>query len=407
MSPRSLLTALLPLLILSALARAQDQVELTDGTTLEGRVIYEDDQEVIVLASSREKSVPRAQVKSVRSLIGSLHEALDHWDRLKSDDAEGMWQLASFCQSRGLTGEAQVFAWLVVLADPEHVAAHEFLGHKKRSGGWQAQDGKIWMPLKRLDVTRSDFGSAWKLATLHYKLRTNLPLATALALSLDFERYYRFFYEVFGKELKLREVVEPMDAEVHTDAGSFPVTTDNRAAYFSTVLNTLFVLAEGGLDARLVFHEATHQLLFSTAERAVKARGDVPAWIQEGLAVYMESSGSGLGGHAVFAAGEPVPELFAAHADAKKPFDLPRMFAFLPEDFAIRNKALQKYAQSYSLVHYCLHGEGDTLRPRFFEYLRRVYRGDSSATAFDEALGVREKDFERAWHAYARTLSGH
>jgi hypothetical protein len=121
----------------------------------------------------------------------------------------------------------------------------------------------------------------------------------------------------------------------------------------------------------------------------------------------MEFSAQGVGGHATFEPGKPSPEFFAEHANAKKPFDLPRMFSFGYDDFAISSKALLKYAQSYTLVHFCLHGEGGKLRAGFIEYLRKVYKGDSSTTAFRDAIGVREQELEKAWHAYAHLLAPH
>jgi hypothetical protein len=122
--------------------------------------------------------------------------------------------------------------------------------------------------------------------------------------------------------------------------------------------------------------------------------------------MYLQSSVEGVGGHATFEPGRPAQAWFAEHAHAKKPFDLSRMFSFLDEDYAAGSNTALKYAQSYTLVHYLLHGDGGKLRPGFMDFLRRVYKGDASTTSFQDAIGVREQDFEKAWHAYARSLAG-
>lgn len=84
---------------------AQDEVELSDGTKLEGRVVFEDAQELVLLVSaSRERTLEQTKVKSVRSQTRSLQEALDRWDQLKPGDIAGLWELAAFCRERGLSG---------------------------------------------------------------------------------------------------------------------------------------------------------------------------------------------------------------------------------------------------------------------------------------------------------------
>lgn len=405
MPPWRPVAAAILLLSIPAVTRAQDRIQLADGTEVEGRVVYEDERELIVRHSSRERSLRIEEVKSVRSLARSLREALDHWDRVAPDDAAGIWELALFCRDRGLDGEAALFAWLVVLQEPDHERARALLGHERRGDSWRIKDGQNWLSPEQLSKKRRAFADGWAFDTLHYRVRTNLPLPEALAVALDLERFYRFFFESFGRELRLFDVTEPMHAEIHADARGYPDLGDGRIGYFDGQIDTLFVLAEEALDPQTLYHEATHQIVHDTAERHAKALGAVPAWIHEGWATYMESSSSGAGGHATFELGKPVRPWFGEHASARKPYDLPGMFSLQSEDFMIRSKAGQKYAQAYTLVHYCMHGEGEKFRPGFLEYLRSVYQGQSSVTDFRKAMKVSEKKFEEGWHVYAASLA--
>ena len=49
-----------------------DVVELLDGTKIEGRVVFEDKDKIVVLVGTREREIERAKVAGVQSIAGSL-----------------------------------------------------------------------------------------------------------------------------------------------------------------------------------------------------------------------------------------------------------------------------------------------------------------------------------------------
>jgi hypothetical protein len=144
-----------------------------------------------------------------------------------------------------------------------------------------------------------------------------------------------------------------------------------------------------------------HQLLWASGAGQRAGRAEVPGWLDEGLAVYLAAGARGEPGKLSVAPGGTVPDMFREHAGAKKPFDLSRVLAFGSDDFAASSDLSLKYAQSYTLVHFLLHGDGEKHRPGFFDFLRGCWNGKSSMTDFKRAIGVREADLERAWSAYA------
>src|SRR5262249_10941647 len=150
-----------------------------------------------------------------------------------------------------------------------------------------------------LGRVRKEWKHAWELRTTHYRLATNLDLASACDLALELELYYRAFYARFGKALGLRDVTDPMPCEVHPDQAPHPATGD-RMAYFDAVPRTVYELALGGLVLDALLHEATHQLLYCTAVEPRKATGVIPAWLDEGLAEYMSSTRTGTPAHPVY-----------------------------------------------------------------------------------------------------------
>ena len=82
-----------------------------------------------------------------------------------------------------------------------------------------------------------------------------------------------------------------------------------------------------------------------------------------------------------------------------------QQFALTSEDFMLRTKAPQQYAQAYTLVHFCMHGEGGRYRSGFLDYLRSAYQGLSSLTDFQNAIPVSGQEFEKRWNAYAASQS--
>ena len=81
------------------------------------------------------------------------------------------------------------------------------------------------------------------------------------------------------------------------------------------------------------------------------------------------------------------------------------MLAFTESDFFTSSKADLKYAESYTLVQFCMHGDGGRHRERFVAFMRRTYLGQSSATQFKDAMGAGGRELEDAWLAYVRATA--
>src|SRR5262249_11744115 len=154
----------------------------------------------------------------------------------------------------------------------------------RRGARWYVKRESRTLPFDELAAAQKDFKEPWTLRTSHYEITTNVALKDAVAVAIDLERYYRAAYGLLAKELVLYEVTEPMYVKVYADRESYPESTGGRIAYFDPQLNTAYVDAEQGVQRGVFLHEATHQLLYNTAEHAKAARGEVPGWLSEGLA---------------------------------------------------------------------------------------------------------------------------
>jgi len=237
-------------------------------------------------------------------------------------------------------------------------------------------------------------------------VRSNLPLHDAVTAVLDMECAYEAFYQLLGHPLHFRELVDPLQAQVHANAKSFPETVGNARSYFDRAGHVLLVNASGGFDRGSVFHEATHQLLDACMQSTRAARGDVPGWLNEGLAEYIRAAMNGPAGRGLPDEAQLDLGRFQEHAQAQGAYDLARVLNFGPDDFSGSSKTSLKYSQSYTLVCWSLFGEGGQLRERFFDYLREACKGHSSATAFKDELKLDERAIEKSWTEFVHSKAG-
>jgi hypothetical protein len=395
------LGALLLLALCSGAAGGEgDEVVLKSGKSLRGRVVFEDESVLILRQESRDTPIERAEIERVESRRSNLGVLLDNAARAELGDVGELELLAAQAEEMGLPGEAQVFWWRALLVDREHAAARAALGHVKRAGEWVIPvRGRMVDWDKRFQLAR-DWGTAWELASLHYRLRSNLPLEACLDALLDLERLYRAFYELLGAELRLYEVCRPMSVNLHADRASYPETA-GEAGRYDPGTDRVLVDASRGLLFTTLAHEATHQLLQDTVFRERSGEGEIPPWLNEGLAEYVAASVA----HApnlVFEPGRLEPRHFRAHAQSKDPFDVTRVLSFSTGDFDASSQRELKYAQAYTLVHFLLHGAEGRHRAGFLDFLRAVYAGKGSPTDLKRCLRLEWRELERAWHAYAR-----
>jgi hypothetical protein len=382
--------------------RPLDTVVLEDGEELEGHVLREGDETLLLLVGSREREIPTAKVAEVRSVARSMVQLLRQYSYVDTSDPRQMLDLARFSRSRGLAGLAELFALRALESSPDDVEAHEFLGHRKRKQDWEVRVGNTRVDYSKLEEFHGDWSDPWEIRTPHYHVRTNLRLREALDVAMDLELLYREFYDRFGGPLALREIVQRMPAHVHADAKSFP-EFGNQSAYFMPDRMTIFVNAERGYLREFVMHEAIHQLLYGTAvsaQHTPDAKGCLPAWLDEGLATYFQVIQTGPFGHVAFDDRKNSAHFTALHRTTDRPYDLSRVLTFSSNDFHASSRVDLKYAQCYTLVEFWLRGDFFLHRESFFDVMRRAYQGNCSASDAKRAMTIDDVDFEAAWNAH-------
>jgi hypothetical protein len=385
--------------------RLQDRIELVDKTVIEGRVVCQAENEIIVRIGTKDRVIPNATVAAIYSRLDNQREAVDRWIALAPDDLDGELDLAQFCKRHDLLEEMSLVAWWIVLAQPENEDAHALLGHEKAKNSWFVREGSRRIEMDKYLKSHAEWNDAFELRTTHYLVRTNLALKSAITSAFDLECHYRAFFGQFARSVRILEVTEPMTANIHADSKSFARLTGDRSAYFNTATRALEVDASSKLDARVLMHEATHALLDATAVATRASTGDIPAWLDEGLAEYMSATLVGEDGRLRFDADSVLRGHFSLQAKAKDAYDLSRLLNFESTDFAATARADLKYAQAYSLVHFGLHAERGLYRDKFLAFVRGCYAGQASQSHFKDALGLEMPQLERAWTTYVKAMA--
>lgn len=388
-------------LALPAAGDEPDRVTLKMGDVLSGRVVYEDDEVVVLRSSGRDRELPCADVAQVSSRSRELDALLD-WLDVTSPDADAFVARAAAVEAAGLPGEARLLRLRAVLLAPDHAAANDALGHKRKSGRWTWKRGNAWKPVAEIGTAGLKWDERWVLGTLRYQVSSNLPLAQAIDAAFDLEREQRAVRNLFRGHLRLLDGDDLLLAQLHADMASFPEFLGNRRAYYDPASLTLFINATQSAGRTSVAHEAMHQILHVSTRRTKEARGQIPSWLDEGLAQYSAAALRGDPGHATFDFGALFPAWLATHADAREPYDLKRVLTFEADDFGGTVGTELKYAQSYSLVAYCLLGDGGAQREGFFAFLRSAWLGRSSMSDFKKCLGDDLDGFERGWTAWVQ-----
>lgn len=150
----------------------------------------------------------------------------------------------------------------------------------------------------------------------------------------------------------------------------------------------------------VVQHEGFHQFA-----RAVIG-GDLPIWVNEGLAEYFgigQFTGDG------FVTGVIPPERLKRVQKQIRD----NKFRSIPDMMRLTHKewngalSISNYDQAWSMVHFLAHGDGDKYQPAFSGFMRDLGRGTPWMKAWEQNLGTDIEGFTNRWRDYWLGLDAH
>lgn len=378
-----------------------DKVKLVkDDKVLEGRVVFEGKDEIVLREGSRDQRIARTDIAEIQSLERSLAPIIDR--NLRTADAATIEALAQECKAAGLEHEAKSLWLRVLLADPKNEAAFKALGATRVVDEVRVVLGKERYKLADLTKRQASWRESFELPSTHFVLRTDLDLPFALDISVALERFYKRFYDTLGSPLELYVFDYAPEINIYGSSKDFPVgPLRSDTIWFAPGVNTLNVLAAADPSVASVVSELSKQMLFNALRRSSGATAQVPQWTSNGIAQMFSMAAPAERFGPWSELGKPDAALFSLAQRAK--IDFEKVFNASANDFNAAPKREEMTASAYTLVHYLVFGQDGELRAKYGQFLRDGAKGKISIQALSEALEMPRKEIESGWRAHIDT----
>ncbi|MBI4618000.1 MAG: hypothetical protein HY720_30610 [Planctomycetes bacterium] len=131
----------LVLVLAAALSSAQaDVIYLKSGGTLEGKVLSQTEEEVVIELAHGMMAVPASNVLRIEKKPTPIDEYRERRAALDPSGAAACFDLARWCRAKNLNREYRECLTLTVEADPGHAEARRALGHIESDGRWYTKE---------------------------------------------------------------------------------------------------------------------------------------------------------------------------------------------------------------------------------------------------------------------------
>ena len=115
-------------------------VTMNDGTEYEGKVVSQDDREVVIETTFQgTKHLPRGDVRTVNTDVPPLREQLQYRAG-QATDVKGRWSLYDWAKAKGFEAELRWILEAIVDLAPNDPKARKLMGHKKVDGVWMSPE---------------------------------------------------------------------------------------------------------------------------------------------------------------------------------------------------------------------------------------------------------------------------
>tara|TARA_R110002072_G_scaffold243682_1_gene402706 strand:- start:18499 stop:19761 length:1263 start_codon:yes stop_codon:yes gene_type:complete len=413
------LTRFAGVLMLVSIASAQDdlrdRITLTNGRVVTGRIVapHAADQ-LLIMQGGKRVRVDIAQIKSKQLVADQMIEFFKRRDQ-HGKSRRARKYLVDWANTHGLVNMARLQALELVLQDDSDADMHRFLGHRLRGKNWLWPHAGKQLTLEKLKETLPKH--PMRFAGERFALSCDAGLLISLHALLDLERLGVTWFEQFGKDLNLKEVLKPIEIRTYRNQVEFPKWGFRPRPYFEPPphddLGRTFYAGSQPERPEDLFFLGTHGLLYRTLigeGNQRDTRGRVCAWLEVGLGMHMQKIMQGPAGfakpgklqkldlHAMAALGRGYRITHLVH--------LPMYGSFYMTDDSAT--AINWSAASMFTTWLLAEKKKDKTRAKFLNYIRAalVDRQGDSSTTFDRVMGKPIEQFDEPWRVWLNKLAG-
>lgn len=386
---------------------ALDTVVLKGGKKLQGIILLDTKESLILGQGSKDRSLKRASVMSMEGPRTVFPTYIERIQQVYSARARAMdaVALAQWCAGHGMTRDVALHYWRALEIDPELEEAHLGLGHRKGNSGWTMPNGKgVWMTLPDLEKWRLSKDEPWRITTSHFDLEAVGSLHDVVRTAATLEVLYFHFYALLQPLGGFYELRHAVPVRIYRDRESrYPEIGAEARGYYDEASGVLRSWFEEGEVVNLV-RLTTHALQYRAVEERMRSQPEqYPDWLWEGLATYFE---------ACYRPTDGVPDYLPGHthggwihlhaqASAKDRHELDTLLNFEHGGIGAHPDAQLLFAEAYTLCLFLLSNEDPSTLKSFKAYLHEVFRGQGEANDFRKAYSKRQrKALAKDWPAF-------
>jgi hypothetical protein len=393
----------------------RDVITLSNGRVIKGRVVTQHTpDEVLILAGGKRTRVEITQIASRELVADKVREFFQRRHRHRGSK-RALRYLVDWAKSQQLDNLASLQAMELVLQDDDDAAMHKFLGHSQRGGVWRWPNGSKTQTLEQLH--ESIRKRPLRIEGERFAIRFDTSLLLNVHALLDLEQLGVSWFEMFGQDLRLKEVLKPIEIQTYRNPTEFPKWGFRPRPYFEppphadlgrtyytganpTRPDDLFFLGTQGLLYRTMIGQVNQQ---SSRDRAC-------AWVEVGLGMHMQQIMKGPAGfalpsqpgkmdmHAIGALGRNYRLTHLTHLPMYGGF-------YLTSD----RTTATNWSAALMFATWLLDDDKKSkpTRDDFLSYTRAVladHQGDSSTT-FDRVMGQPIEQFDEPWRAWLHEVA--
>lgn len=394
----------------------RDRITLSNGRVVEGRVRsqYTADQWTILQGGKRIR-VDVAQIAKKELVADKMVEFFKRRHQ-HQNSKRALGYLVDWAHSQGLENMARLQAMELVLQDATDENMHRFLGHRKRGKAWLWPNGNKMQTLAKLQKTM--LNRPFRVAGERFALRCDTSLLLNVRALFDLEQLAVTWFEQFGKDLELAEVLKPIEIQTYRNPTEFPKWGFRPRPYFEPPphadLGRTFYSGPTPERPNDLFFLGTQGLLYRTMIGQVNqqnSRDRVCAWVEVGLGMHMQQIMQGPSGFAL--PGKPRKMDMLAIGALGRGYRLTHLIHlpmygsfYLTDDMATG----VNWSAASMFTTWLLDDtkKKDKTRPAFLNYIRTVLvdrQGDSSTT-FDRVMGKPIEQFDEPWRVWLNKVAG-